>query len=144
MTHNFQLRVYYEDTDLAGIVYYANYLRYIERARSEAVRDVGVDQWAMKEDGVVFVVRQVVADYLLPAKFDDVLTIETETTSLKGATMQMLQTVKRGDQVIFTADVRVAFMTTEGKPTVSGGNPPAIVEITGLSLRFGALFCTFA
>ena len=117
MTHNFQLRVYYEDTDLAGIVYYANYLRYIERARSEAVRDVGVDQWAMKQDGLVFVVRQVVADYLLPAKFDDVLTIETETTSLKGATMQMLQTVKRGDQVIFTADVRVAFMTTEGKPT---------------------------
>ncbi len=117
MTHNFQLRVYYEDTDLAGIVYYANYLRYIERARSEAVRDVGVDQWAMKQDGLVFVVRQVVADYLLPAKFDDVLTIETETTSLKGATMQMLQTVKRDDQVVFTADVRVAFMTTEGKPT---------------------------
>ena len=71
----------------------------------------------MKQDGLVFVVRQVVADYLLPAKFDNVLTIETETTSLKGATMQMLQTVKRGDQVIFTADVRVAFMTTEGKPT---------------------------
>ena len=117
MTHTFQLRVYYEDTDLAGIVYYANYLRYIERARSEAVRDVGVDQWAMKQDGLVFVVRQVVADYLLPAKFDDVLTIETETTSLKGATMQMHQTVKRDDQVIFTADVRVAFMTTEGKPT---------------------------
>lgn len=131
MTHNFQLRVYYEDTDLAGIVYYANYLRYIERARSEAVRDVGVDQWAMKEDGVVFVVRQVVADYLLPAKFDDVLTIETETTSLKGATMQMLQTVKRGDQVIFTADVRVAFMTTEGKPT----RFPAVIRQQLLKLQ---------
>lgn len=117
MTHTFTLRVYYEDTDLAGIVYYANYLRYIERARSEAVRDVGVDQWAMKQDGLVFVVRQVVADYLQPAKFDDVLTIETETTTLKGATMQMFQTVKRGDSVIFTADVRVAFMTTTGKPT---------------------------
>lgn len=117
MTHTFTLRVYYEDTDMAGIVYYANYLRYIERARSEAVRDVGIDQLDMKQEGLVFVVRQVVADYVQPAKFDDVLTIETQTTSLKGATMQMLQTVKRGESVIFTADVRVAFMTTEGKPT---------------------------
>ena len=117
MTHTFALRVYYEDTDMAGIVYYANYLRYIERARSEAVRDVGIDQLAMKRDGLVFVVRQVVADYLLPAKFDDTLTIETETTALKAATMQMFQTVKRGDQVVFTADVRVACMTTEGRPT---------------------------
>lgn len=131
MTHNFQLRVYYEDTDLAGIVYYANYLRYIERARSEAVRDVGLDQWAMKQDGLVFVVRQIVADYLVPAKFDDVLTIETETTSLKGATMQMFQTVKCADQVIFTADVRVAFMTTEGKPT----RFPAIIRQKLLKLQ---------
>lgn len=117
MTHKFTLRVYYEDTDLAGIVYYANYLRYIERARSEAVREVGVDQWAMKQDGLVFVVRQVVADYLVPAKFDDVLTVETKTTALKGATMQMFQSVTRDEQVLFTADVRVAFMTTAGKPT---------------------------
>ncbi|OUS07597.1 tol-pal system-associated acyl-CoA thioesterase [Rhodobacterales bacterium 52_120_T64] len=131
MTHNFELRVYYEDTDLAGIVYYANYLRYIERARSEAVRDVGVDQGAMKQDGLVFVVRQVVADYLLPAKFDDVLKVETETTSLKGATMQMFQTVKREDQVIFTADVRIAFMSTEGKPT----RVPAIIRQKLLKLQ---------
>ena len=131
MTHNFELRVYYEDTDLAGIVYYANYLRYIERARSEAVRDVGVDQGAVKQDGLVFVVRQVVADYLLPAKFDDVLKVETETTSLKGATMQMFQTVKREDQVIFTADVRIAFMSTEGKPT----RVPAIIRQKLLKLQ---------
>jgi len=115
--HTHTIRVYYEDTDMAGIVYYANYLRYIERARSEAVRDVGIEQLAMKQEGYVFVVRQMVVDYLLPARFDDVLTIETETTSLKGATMQMFQTVKRGEEVVFTADVRVAFMTTEGKPT---------------------------
>ena len=131
MTHNFELRVYYEDTDLAGIVYYANYLRYIERARSEAVRDVGVDQGAVKQDGLVFVVRQVVADYLLPAKFDDVLKVETETTSLKGATMQMFQTVKREDQVIFTADVRIAFMSTEGKPA----RVPAIIRQKLLKLQ---------
>lgn len=116
MPHKFDVRVYYEDTDLAGIVYYANYLRYIERARSEAVRDKGVDQWAMKQAGFVFVVRGLVAEYLLPAKFDDILTIETETTSIKAATMQMYQVVKRGDDVIFTADVRVACMSEQGKP----------------------------
>lgn len=117
MTHNFQLRVYYEDTDMAGIVYYANYLRYIERARSEAVRDVGVDQLVMKADGLVFVVRQVVADYLAPAKFDDVLRVTTKTTSLKAATMQMYQTVTRGDEILFTADVRIACMNIAGNPT---------------------------
>ena len=118
MTNSFTLRVYYEDTDMAGIVYYANYLRYIERARSEAVRDVGIEQLSMRDDdGVVFVVRQVVADYLSPARFDDVLTIETVTSGLKAATMQMFQTVKCGDRVVFTADVKVACMSTAGKPT---------------------------
>jgi len=118
MTHIFTLRVYYEDTDMAGIVYYANYLRYIERARSEAVRDVGIEQLAMRDDDkAVFVVRGMQLEYLRPARFDNVLTIETETTSLKAATMQMFQTVKRGDEVLFTADVRVACMSLTGRPT---------------------------
>ncbi|MCV6597050.1 MAG: YbgC/FadM family acyl-CoA thioesterase, partial [Mangrovicoccus sp.] len=70
--HRFALRVYYEDTDLAGIVYYANYLRYIERARSEFVRSLGLDQVQLKaQTGVVFAVRRVEADYLTPARFDD-------------------------------------------------------------------------
>ena len=70
--HQFSLRVYYEDTDLAGIVYYANYLKFIERGRSEWVRSLGVDQVALKaEHGIVFAVRRVEADYLKPAKFDD-------------------------------------------------------------------------
>ncbi len=74
-----QVRVYYEDTDLAGIVYYANYLRFIERARTEWVRALGVDQGQLKaETGVVFAVRRIEADYLAPARFDDVLTIETD------------------------------------------------------------------
>ncbi len=117
MTHTFTLRVYYEDTDMAGIVYYANYLRYIERARSEAVRDVGIEQLSMRDDdGVVFVVRGMQIEYLRPARFDDVLTIETETTALKAATMQMFQTVRRGEEVLFTADVRVACMGLDGRP----------------------------
>ncbi len=116
MIHKTPIRVYYEDTDMAGIVYYANYLRYIERARSDAVRDVGIDQNDMKANGQVFVVRQVVADYLATARLNDELVIETVTRDLKAASMQMFQTVKRGDKVIFTADVKVAYMSDAGKP----------------------------
>ena len=78
MSHQFELRVYYEDTDLAGIVYYANYLKFIERARSEWVRGLGLDQGALKaEEGLVFAVRRVVADYVRPAVFDDLLQVRT-------------------------------------------------------------------
>ena len=74
MTHRFPVRVYYEDTDLAGIVYYANYLKFIERARTEWVRSLGIDQTRLKaEAGIVFAVRRVEADYLAPARFDDLL-----------------------------------------------------------------------
>ena len=69
MTHCWPIRVYYEDTDLAGIVYYANYLRFIERARSELVRAAGIDQVALKAAGLVFAVRRVEADYISPARF---------------------------------------------------------------------------
>ena len=104
MTHTHHLRVYYEDTDLAGIVYYANYLRFIERGRSEAVRALGIDQARMKADtGIVFAVRRVEADYLLPAKFDDELQVQTDITALKGATIEMNQRVLRGDTLLFTA-----------------------------------------
>ena len=72
----FQCRVYYEDTDLAGIVYYANYLKFIERARSEWVRNIGLDQNVLRKDcGIIFAVRKVEADYIKAAKFDDLLTI---------------------------------------------------------------------
>ena len=76
MTHHLPIRVYYEDTDMAGIVYYANYLRYIERARSDWVREMGIDQLAMKAEGVVFAVRRVEADYIQPAVFDDMLDVD--------------------------------------------------------------------
>ena len=77
MTHRFPLRVYYEDTDFGGIVYYANYLKFIERGRSEWVRDMGIDQVALKRDeGVVFAVRHIEADYHSPAHFDDELVVK--------------------------------------------------------------------
>jgi len=108
MTHTHHLRVYYEDTDLAGIVYYANYLRFIERGRSEAVRALGIDQARLKADtGIVFAVRRMEADYLLPAKFDDELQVQTDITALKGATIEMNQRVLRGDTLLFTAKLRL-------------------------------------
>lgn len=116
--HRFPVRVYYEDTDLAGIVYYANYLKYVERARTEWVRDLGIDQNELKEaQDIVFAVRKVEATYLSPAKFDDELDVET---SLEGATAVRIilrQIVKRGDRVLFDALVTLVTITTSGELT---------------------------
>ncbi|MXU65312.1 tol-pal system-associated acyl-CoA thioesterase [Oceanomicrobium pacificus] len=117
MTHTHDLRVYYEDTDMAGIVYYANYLRFLERGRSELVRDAGLDQLAMRDDlGIVFAVRRVEVDYLRPARFDDVLTVHTETSELGAASLTMSQRITRGAEEILRAEVRVAVMSLGGKP----------------------------
>ncbi|MEL7176469.1 MAG: tol-pal system-associated acyl-CoA thioesterase [Pseudomonadota bacterium] len=117
MSHRFELRVYYEDTDLAGIVYYANYLKFIERARSEYVREMGVDQVAMKEeDGVVFAVRKLEAEYLSPARFDDELMVETSTEAMTGARIIFRQDVKRADQLLFTAQVTIVAINEAGQP----------------------------
>jgi len=116
MTHIFPIRVYYEDTDLAGIVYYANYLKFIERGRSEWVRDLGVDQKQMKADGLVFAVRRVEADYLAPAHYDDELVIETTMQPGSGARLIVRQDVKRGDTRLFSAIVTIICMTSAGAP----------------------------
>jgi acyl-CoA thioester hydrolase len=115
MTHQFPIRVYYEDTDLAGIVYYANYLKFIERARSEWVRELGVDQVAMKAEGVVFAVRRVEADYLLPAKYDDMLVVETTMEPGSGVRLVVKQDVKRGSDILFSAIVTIICMNETGK-----------------------------
>ena len=118
MTHEFGLRVYYEDTDLAGIVYYANYLKFIERARSEWVRALGIDQGQLKaEVGIVFAVRRVEADYFLSARFDDALTVETEIEQVKGASLVMRQRVLRGEVLLFAAHVVLVAITEAGKAT---------------------------
>ncbi|MEL7214333.1 MAG: tol-pal system-associated acyl-CoA thioesterase [Pseudomonadota bacterium] len=111
------IRVYYEDTDMAGVVYYANYLKYLERGRSDAVRAAGMEQLAMRDvHDLVFVVRRVEAEYLRPARFDDVLTVETGLGEMSGARFTMPQRVLRGDEVLLTAQIGVAVMTTGGKP----------------------------
>ena len=111
------VRVYYEDTDMAGIVYYANYLRYIERGRSEWVRAVGLDQNHMKDvEGIVFAVCRVEADYLAPARLDDLLEVATWVAEKRPARMVMGQEVRRDGLVLFRAMVTVVCMSTAGRP----------------------------
>lgn len=116
MTHQLSVRVYYEDTDLAGIVYYANYLKFIERGRSEWLRALGIDQVALKEAGQVFAVRRIEADYLRPARFDDLLTVETALSQRTAARIVVDQTVRRDDAVLFAARVTLACLDGAGRP----------------------------
>lgn len=125
MTHRLSLRVYYEDTDLAGIVYYANYLKFIERGRSEWLRELGVDQVALKQrDGLVFAVRRIGADYLRPARFDDLLEVTTRLADARAARISLVQEVRRGDEVLFTATVTIACLDAQGRPVRL---PPALM-----------------
>lgn len=113
--HTFSLRVYYEDTDMAGIVYYANYLRFIERGRSEWVRSLGISQNALKDDrGIVFAVRHISADYLSPARLEDTLIVETRLLALGGARIDLDQRVLRGDSLLFAARVTLVSMALSG------------------------------
>jgi acyl-CoA thioester hydrolase len=114
--HRFGLRVYYEDTDLAGIVYYANYLRFIERARTEWVRALGIDQTQLRDEaGLVFAVRRIEAEYHAPARFDDTLTVETRLHATTGARLTLDQTVLRGGERLFEARVMLVAMGLDGR-----------------------------
>ena len=116
MSHTFHLRVYYEDTDLAGIVYYANYLKFVERARSTLVREAGIDQNELKDKhGLVFTVRRLQADYFAPARMNDELRVETRLQQASGARIVFAQDVFRGDVMLFSGIVTVACATLEGK-----------------------------
>ena len=134
MTHRWPVRVYYEDVDLAGIVYYANYLRYIERARSEMVRAAGVDQAAMRAEGRVFAVARIEADYLRPARYDDALTVETELTRMTAARFEMAQRVTRDEALLFRATVTVVCMDLDGRPRRL---PASIVAMAGATAADG-------
>jgi len=121
--HRYAIRVYYEDTDPAGVVYYANYLRYAERARTEALRDLGIPHAALVEQfGVMFMVRRVEVDYERGARLDDLLTVETEVLEVGGASVRLRQTVQNKDGVCAVLAVRLACVRVEGnKP---GRIPP--------------------
>ena len=115
MTHQFRTRVYYEDTDLAGIVYYANYLKFIERARTEWVASLGIDQMALRAaQGIVFAVRRIEADYLRPARFGDELTVQTVLQSVGGARLVLEQVVLCKGARLFASVVTLVCLTEDG------------------------------
>ncbi|MEL6607474.1 MAG: tol-pal system-associated acyl-CoA thioesterase [Pseudomonadota bacterium] len=116
MTHSFPVTVYYEDTDMGGIVYYANYLKFIERARSTWVAELGVDQLAMKDAGIVFAVRRVEADYLAPARLGDELVVQTVVTGATPARWVLNQQVSRDGTVLFEAIVTIVAIGDGGQP----------------------------
>jgi acyl-CoA thioester hydrolase len=113
----FPVRVYYEDTDAAGLVYYANYLKFAERARTEMLRRLGVEQERLRaETGLVFVVRRCAADYLLPARLDDDLIVETRLKALGGASLDLDQDVRRGDALLVRLVFQIACLGQSGRP----------------------------
>ncbi len=114
--NTFNCRVYYEDTDAAGIVYYANYLKFTERARTEALRDLGVSQsFVQKEYGLVFVVKKILAEYCMPAKLDDLLKIKTVTRKIGKVSFQVEQEIYIGEKKIFKAEVKLGAIDPQGK-----------------------------
>src|SRR5688500_14505945 len=116
-THLFPLRVYFEDTDVAGIVYYANYLRFIERARSDMLRLIGVDQRGALEGGDgVYAVAELSVKYRSPAKLGDDLLVLTGIEAVRGASVLIHQRVMRGDELLADARVTAAFLTPDGRP----------------------------
>ena len=119
--HLYAVRVYYEDTDLSGITYHANYLRWFERARSDLLRLLGIDQRAAieagaGEDGGAYAVSEINLRYLSPARLDDDVVITTTCTDLGAASCRMHQIARRGDTALCEAALRVGFITLQGRP----------------------------
>ena len=115
--HHLPLRIYFEDTDLAGVVYYANYLRFLERGRSDLLRLVGVDQRASFEAGLgVYAVADLRIRYLRPARLDDALLVETRCLAVGGASVRMRQRVLRDREILVDAEVRAGFLSPDGRP----------------------------
>ena len=107
--HRDQVRVYYEDTDAGGIVYYANYLKFMERARTEWLRSLGFEQDTLMEQSVAFVVKRVEMHNYAPARFNELLSIDSQVVELKGASMTFKQTIKnKQETILVTAEVLVA------------------------------------
>ena len=131
--HHMQVRVYYEDTDFSGIVYHANYLRFMERGRTNHLRLMGAEQHTLfaeaelETPGFAFVVRSMHLDFLKPARMDDLLDIVTWPVAVKGASITLAQQVRRGDIVLLEAKVKVAF--------ISGGQARPIPKALRVAMK---------
>lgn len=127
--HVLPLRVYYEDTDAAGIVYYANWLRFLERGRTELLRLLGQEHSALRlERGVNWVVRRCAIEYLKPARLDETIEVRTSCGELRGASLDMLQEARRGTDVLVRAELMVACMGEDGRPVRL---PPHVKDALG-------------
>ena len=116
--HRFPVRVYFEDTDLSGIVYHANYLRYMERARSDMLRLAGIDQRAVHEaGGGAYAVSALAIRYRRPARLDDALVVVTRLTQIRAASVDIHQRVMCGTEILTDADVTAALVAISGRPT---------------------------
>ena len=116
-SHEISLRVYYEDTDAGGIVFYASYLKFAERGRTELLRAAGYEnQTLMDQQNILFVVRRVEADYLSPARLDDVLTVKTGILELKNASFSVRQSIFRHEVLICSMDVILVCVTKDARP----------------------------
>mgnify|MGYP000011639140 CR=1 FL=1 len=114
--HRFALRVYFEDTDLSGVVYHANYLRFMERARSDMLRAVGIDQRAAFESGEgAWAVTDVALRFIAPARLDDALTVESRTRRVRGASVEIAQRIVRDGALLVDAQVTAAFVSPTGR-----------------------------
>lgn len=124
--HLFPVRVYFEDTDLSGVVYHANYLRFMERARSDMLRCAGIDQRAAHEAGEgVYVVRNIAIRYVAPARLDDALVVISRVLRVRAASVDIQQRVMRHGELLTQADVEAAFVTPQGR---ARRQPPEWVE----------------
>lgn len=116
-THIFPVRVYYEDTDAAGIVYYANYLKFAERARSELLRTRGLGNRTLQEgEGIAFAVRRLAIEYLAPAYLDDLLEVRSRITSVRGASIEAEQDVLRDGRDLARLTLTLACVARNGRP----------------------------
>ena len=114
----FECEVYYEDTDMGGRVYYANYLKFVERARSKLLANIGIDQKNLLEkDGLYFIVKKISAEYLSPSFFGDKLLIKTHMLDIKKATLILDQKILRKDKTLFNCEVKIALLNSRGKVT---------------------------
>jgi len=117
IAHCLELRVYYEDTDAAGMVYHANYLKFAERGRSEMLRSLGFPHRKLAaEDGVGFAVRRCSVDYLTPARLEDGLTVNTALTDIGAATLRLSQQIRRDGELLADLDILVACIGRDGRP----------------------------
>jgi len=116
--HLFPVHVYYEDTDAGGVVYYANYLKFAERARSEAIRALGASHGRLRdESGVVLAVHRLAAEYLAPARLDDDLVVHTRVLGASGAAIELEQTITRANTRLFAMTCTVVCVAKSGRPT---------------------------